>query len=188
MRFALASALAAALLLASATARADGYIGAGVGSDSALHGGLGAHFDTGDEASAGRLLIGQRMGIVALEASLFGTDLHGVSQAAGPHDYSTISLGVDLKVYLPLLLGLEAYGRAGLNKTWLDAPAERQQWSYEGRGHALGGGLQYTIGLPLADIGLWLDYTRQETDLRDGNRAPLDGRVDMLTLGVSLGL
>lgn len=180
-------ATALALLAVPAAAQADGYIGAGVGANSSTGGALGAHFEAGEDADAGRLLLGQRFGIIAIEASMFGTDLRGASDMAGPYDYSTLSLGVGLKLNLPLFLGLEGYGKAGLNKTWLRTPDARENWDYDGRGHELGGGLQLNLPLPAVDLGIWLDYSHQETELRDDDRRPLDGDIDMLTLGASLG-
>lgn len=173
--------------VSAGTAQADGYVGVGIGSDSALGGDLNQHFSTDDDTSSRRIVIGQRFGFVALEASLFGSELLGDSALVGNNEYSTVSLGVDLKFHLGLILGLEAYGKLGLNKTWLSGPAETDAWDYSGRGNALGLGLQYTFDLPLASISLWADYTVQRTELRDSDRQALDGELAMGNLGVSLG-
>lgn len=174
-------------LLFAGSSHADGYVGAGIGSDSSISGELGSHFQTNDKASSSRVIIGQRFGALALEASLFGSQLHGTSAMVGSDDYATISLGVDLKYHLGLIGGLEAYGKLGLNKTWLSGPAKTEGAGYEGRGKALGLGLQYTFDLPLASVSLWADYTVQRTKLRDGERQNLDGELAMANFGVSLG-
>ena len=174
---------AALLLVLSDSAHADGYVGVGVGSDSQLHGDIAEHFTTGEEATSSRIHIGERFGAIALEASLFGSQLVGMADA---RDYSTISLGVDLKYYVGLVGSLEGYGKVGLNKTWLDSPAATDE-DYEGRGQALGLGLQYSFNLAMAEVGLWADYTVQKTELRDDQRMPLDGQLAMLNLGLSLG-
>ena len=173
--------------ISASSAEANGYVGVGIGSDTRLGGDLDRHFSTDDDSSSRRILIGQRFGFLALEASLFGSELTGDSALVGNDDYSTISLGVDLKFHMGLIAGLEAYGKLGLNRTWLSGPAAREDWDYSGRGNALGVGLQYTFDLPLAAISLWADYTVQRTELRDGERQPLDGELAMTNLGISLG-
>ena len=122
-----------------------------------------------------------------MEGAIFGSQLSGASSFVGEGDFTTLSLGLDLKYYLGLVGGLEAYGKIGLNKTWLSGPAANEDQSYQGRGQALGVGLQYTINLPLTEVGLWLDYTAQQTKLRDGDNQVLDGSLEMVNLGVSLG-
>ena len=187
MKIALPCIAASLLLGLSSQALAGGYVGAGIGSEASISGDLSGHFDT-DEASSGRIVIGHRMGALALEASLFGSDLVGISDFTGRDtEFSTLSLGVDLKYHLGLVGGLELYGKIGLNKTWLRAPDARDDLDYSGRGHALGAGLQYTFPLPVTEISLWLDYTRQTTELRDSTRRPLDGDLGMLGFGVSVG-
>lgn len=174
------------LAATAAEAYAGGYVGVGIGSDGDLGGSISNHFSTDEDASTSRILLGQRFGALALEASLFGSQLHGASSYAPSGDYSTLSLGVDLKYHIGLVGGLEAYGKIGLNKTWLDS-SEHSDWNYEGRGTELGLGLQYSFDLPITEVGLWLDYSRQTTELRDGVRQSLDGEISMLNLGISLG-
>ena len=176
-----------AVAFASGSAHADGYIGAGLGSDSGLNGEISNHFVTGEEAGSSRIFIGQRFGSLGLEANLFGTELTGASDLVGRQGYSTLSLGVDLRYFIGLAGPLEAFVKAGLNKTWLDAPSNRPGFDFSGRGHEFGAGLQLTLGLPMTDLGIWLDYTRHTTKLRDRDRIDsLDGRVDMMTIGASL--
>lgn len=176
------------LLLAGAgEAQADGYVGVGIGSGSELSGDISDHFTTNEGTGSSRLLVGERFGALAVEGSIFGTQLQGASGLMGEGDFSTISLGLDLKYHLGLVGGLEAYGKIGLNKTWLSGPAAAGEQDYQGRGQALGVGLQYSFNLPLAEVGLWLDYTAQQTDLRDGESVALDGGLEMVNLGVSLG-
>jgi len=169
-------------------AQADGYIGAGIGSGGDLSGDLSEHFTTDEDSSSSRIIVGERFGALAVEGSLFGSQLRGASGFSGEGDFTTISLGVDLKYYIGLVGGLEGYGKIGLNKTWLSGPAEMEDWSYQGRGQEIGVGLQYNINLPLTQVGLWLDYTAQNTELRDsGESQALDGSLEMLNVGVSLG-
>jgi hypothetical protein len=177
-----------ALGLAQPTeARADGYVGLGIGSDSSISGELSNHFATDEEATSSRVVLGQRFGALALEASLFGSQLHGIGGMAGTDEYSTISLGVDLKYHIGLIGALEGYGKIGLNKTWLTGPDNNASLSYEGRGEAMGLGLQYSFDVAVTHISLWADYTLQRTELRDGDRIALDGELGMANLGLSVG-
>lgn len=180
-------AAAVVTLALASSAHAGGYVGAGIGSDSGLSGDLEAHFSTDDEAGSSRVLLGHRMGAVAVEASLFGAEMNGASGWSGTGQYTTTSLGVDLKLFMPLVGPLEGFAKGGLNKTWLRSPDTRDNFDYSGRGYELGAGLQLTFGLPLTEVGLWLDFTRQITELHDGPRRTLDGSVDMLTFGLSVG-
>lgn len=177
-----------ALGLAQPTeAKADGYVGIGVGSDSSISGELSNHFGTSEDTTSSRVVLGQRYGALALEASLFGSQLQGIGGMAGTDDYSTISLGVDLKYHLGIVGGLEGYGKIGLNKTWLSGPENTESLSYEGRGEAMGLGLQYSFNVAVTRVSLWLDYTLQRTELRDDDRIALDGELGMANLGLSVG-
>ncbi len=164
------------------SAHADGYVGAGIGSGAELGGELSNFFVTDEDSASSRILVGKRFGSLAIEASLFGSQLYG---NAG--DFATISLGLDAKYYLGIVGGLEGYGKIGLNKTWLTGPEETEEWDYKGRGQELGLGLQYNFSLALTDIGVWLDYTIQNTELRDGENQVLDGTLEMVNLGLSVG-
>lgn len=180
---------ALAIVAASAgAASAGGYVAIGAGGDADLGGDLDDHFTT-EGTSAGRLAIGERFGSVAIEAVLFGTDLAGTSGMTGQGDYSTMSLGVDLKYYIPLAGGLEAYARGGLNKTWVvEGFDNNMDLDHAGRGWDVGAGLQYSFRLlPLVEAAIWADYNHQVLELHSASRRTLDGTVDMLTIGVSLG-
>ncbi len=179
--------LGSLLVLGASEAQADGYIGAGIGSNSELTGEISNHFTTGEDASSSRVLVGECFGALAVEGSVFGSQLRGASGFSGDGDFTTISLGLDVKYYIGLFGGLEGYGKVGLNKTWLAGPDSMSDASYEGRGQALGLGLQYSFNLPLTEVGLWIDYTAQDTELRNADGPLLDGNIEMVNLGVSVG-
>ena len=176
-----------ATLAAAPVARAGGgYVSGGYGGGAGLDGTISSSFTTHDSNSA-RFSLGQRVGPVALEASLFGAGLIGSGDFVGNGaEYDTLSVGVDLKYYFTLVGPLELYPKVGLNKTWLMAPAGSRH-DYDGTGWDLGGGVQFTFDTPATMLAAWLDYTHQRTDLRDPGKRDLDGQVGMLTLGVSLG-
>ena len=164
-----------------------GYVSAGIGGGANLGGTIGTSFQT-EESSSGRVGIGQRIGPVAVEASLFGAGMIGQSNYVGVgQEYDTLSAGVALKYYVSLAGPLELYGKGGINKTWLQEP-DGSPHDYDGRGWDLGGGLQFSFAGILNRTGIWLDFTHQETELRDADKAELDGSVRMLTLGLSVGI
>jgi len=180
--------ISTALLLGlSSSAFAGGYLSLGVGSDAEIGGDLGGMYDAQGRDTA-RLAIGQRTGPIAIEASVFGT---GLNTAAGAEsDSDAISLGVGLKYYFGITGPIEGYGHGGLTKTWLGADKSVGGGAdMEGRGYLLGAGLQYSFRLmPLGEAAIWLDYTRQSMSLHDSDLATVDGNVNMLTVGVSVGL
>jgi hypothetical protein len=178
--------LAVTLAAAPAAHAGGGYVSAGVGGGAGLDGNISESFSTSDSNSA-RFSLGQRIGPVAIEASLFGAGLIGRGQFVGNGaEYDTLSLGVDLKYFLSLVGPLELYPKIGLNKTWLMEPAGSQH-DYDGTGWDLGAGLQFTFDTEASMVAAWLDYTHQDTDLEDGNKRDLGGEVGMLTIGLTIG-
>jgi hypothetical protein len=171
-------------LFLSATAHADGgYVSAGAGPGAGLDGDISRVFETDDSMNA-RLALGQRLGPLALEASLFGAGMVGRNDFAGDgREYDTVSLGVDLKYLIGLVGPLEVYPKIGLNRTWLTGG--RDALDYDGWGWDLGAGAQ----LSFERIGIWLDFTHQRTNLRSDNNVytrHLDGRLNLLALGLSV--
>lgn len=185
MRMARLALVIALVLPAAGIAHADGgYVGVGAGPGAGLDGDIAGPFRTDDSLNA-RLSIGQRFDPVALEATLFGAGLVGRGDFAGVgREYDTLSLGVDLKYFITLVGPLELYPKIGLNRTWLTGG--RDIYDYDGWGWDLGAGLQFSF----EQVGIWLDFTHQRTSLRDDNRAEpnrrLDGRLNMLALGLSV--
>lgn len=181
--------LLAAMLPGISAAHADGYVSLGVGSEASLGGEIGDRFQS-EGRGAGRLALGYRSSSLAIEAVAFGNGLDAMSSGvASDASMATMSLGLDLKYHLHLVLGLEGYGRAGLHKTWLSQRVQSEMAAYQGDGHVLGGGLQYVFDLlPRIDAAIWADYSHQVFDLDDAEGRPLTGSADVLTLGVSLGL
>lgn len=173
-------------------ARGDGYfLGVGVGGDARLGAELAEQFTAEGEAS-GRIVLGKRMGPWAVEGAFFGTD---VRSRYSDVPYSTLSLGLDLRYFLPLTSRLELYVRAGLNKTWLktwlaaapDSSGRASDAGYEGRGLDYGTGLQYAWRPGKLQFSIWLDFNKQFVRLHDAGRPSLDGELEMVTFGVSFG-
>ena len=183
----------ALLTLTAQTVHAGGYLSVGLGSDALLGGDLENHFNTND-LSINRLAIGYRISAFAIEGAMTGADLRATSsqilgQSSGGDEFSTTSLGVDVKYYVGIAGSVEGYARGGINKTWLTAGSGIDTaLDYQGRSYAIGGGLQYTFRLlPAVGGAVWIDYHRQMLDLSDGQQPSIGGTADMFTIGVSVG-
>jgi hypothetical protein len=169
------------LAAAAPAAHASSYALLGIGPKAGTGGDLGDSAD-GDSRSA-RFGLGQRIGPVALEGSIFGADLIGSGGrgfAAG-REYWTLSLGLDLKAFFTIVGPIELFGKAGLNQTWV------QGNDLDGTGWDLGAGAQFVLDMPLGYAAIWADFTHQSMGLGDGAR-DFDGSLNMLMVGVSLGL
>lgn len=178
-------AVVGAVMAAAGAASADSYVSLGLGNAGDISGGIADDYDSmGDDGHSGRLGIGQRLGPIALEASVFGTDL----VAPTGQDASLVSVGVDLKYHWSLLGPLELYGKLGLNKGWVRE--DTFDLGDSGRGWAFGGGLQYRFSPgPLGSVAVWLDYTNQRIELDGpGEEAGADSEIGLLNLGLSVGL
>jgi hypothetical protein len=171
----------------TAHAGGGGYISLGI-SDATLSGDLATHFETNEDSDAGRLALGQRIGRFAFEIALYGTDMTSITAVGARQDYSTASLGVAGKYYIPLVGNLEAFGKLGLDKTWVVGRDDLPEVGYSGRGYNLGAGVEYGFSLSfLARASIWLDYTTQRFSLHEDTKRDLDGGTQMLSAGVSLG-
>lgn len=181
----------AALLALTSTAAADSYLSLGIGVQADLDGSTGSTLQDAAGRS-GRIAVGQRMGVVAVEAGVFGTGLGGTGlggtgpggtgpggAAAGA---SLISAAAELKLHLPLSAGLELYGKGGFNHGWVTVNG--QGVIDDGSGIAFGAGIQFRVTPgPVGSAAIWLDYTHQEIALSNGTTV-----VDMTNIGVSVGI
>lgn len=187
-RLGLAAVTAAVMMAAlGGTAAADGtYYGTGFGGGARLDGQIADRYDSRDHV-AGRIVIGRRIGSLALEGAFFGTDLTSRATGGG---LSTLSLGVDLKYYAPITSNLELYIKGGVDETWLATTSDAGT-DYSGRGYSYGAGAQYAWRpLPILQMAVWIDLNRQIVDLASESAAKndrFDGRLDMVTVGFSIG-
>ncbi len=78
--------LGSLLVSGAGEAQADGYIGAGIGSGGDLSGDISEHFTTDEDSSSSRILVGERFGALAVEGSVFGSQLRGASGFSGEGD------------------------------------------------------------------------------------------------------
>lgn len=180
----LASAAAALAISVTvpAIARADGYVAVGVGSSGSVADGDAF---ARDQRLSGRLMIGQRISVLSVEAGVSGYGLEGMSPGT---QWDAIALGAGLKLNLPLFAGLEIFGRGGVERTWLEADGAGMD-DYAGNGTVLGAGLEYGFDLVVTDASLWLDWTRHDADLdADGSGPSRDAEIDLWTAGLSVSL
>jgi hypothetical protein len=176
---------AALALLVTSVAHAGGYVSAGVGGSAALRGELSSAFDSSEHESA-RIAVGQRIGPLGLEAAYWSAGLTGVGGFAAGEDWTTRTLGIDLKYFVSVIGPLAAYPKLGLNRTWLDGP-EFGVSDHRGGGVALGAGLEYRfVDLPLANAAVWGDYTHHRATLSDG-AGEVSGSMGLASLGLSVG-
>lgn len=180
MKFRLASTIAILTLGLAGTAVADTYLGLGIGTEAPITGSLGDAFST-DDATHGRLVLGKRFGKLAIEGSIFGTEMFNGGQEA-----AIAALGVDLKYHLPLASNFEAYVKGGLHKAYVQSDTDGRLDEFEGQGHQYGAGLQYRFNMAVSSAALWLDYSRTQFDVADEG-AELGGTAKMLQIGVSIG-
>jgi hypothetical protein len=180
-RIACLAVLVAGVAIAAPVANASSYFLLGIGPKPGAGGDLGDLVD-GDTRSA-RFGVGQRVGPVGLEGSVFGADLVGVNGYgfARGNEYSTLSVAADLKGFFPVLGPIEIFGKAGLNYTWVNGN------DYSGAGWDLGGGAQFVLDFPMGYAAVWVDYTYQRLTLSDDPRE-VDGSLNMLMVGISLGM
>jgi hypothetical protein len=154
-----------------------GYLTLGVGEGATLRGDFSRDHEQARDSASGRVGVGQRLGRLALEAALSGSDV-GATRA--------VSLSLDLKIYQGLGGGLAVYGRGGIGRSWLDQPFADA--GFEGRNQQLGVGLELAFDAPIGHLGVYIDVSRQRLDLTGAAQARVVGELDALQLGVSVGL
>lgn len=180
-RIACLAVLVAGVAAAAPAAHASSYFLFGIGPKAGAGGDLGDAVN-GDTRTA-RFGVGQRVGPIGLEGSVFGADLVGAgNQNFGlRREYNTLSTALDLKGFFPVLGPIEIFGKAGLNYTWVNGN------DYSGSGWDLGGGAQFVLEMPLGYAAVWVDYTYQNLGLSDDQR-DVNGSLNMIMFGASLGM
>lgn len=169
--------VAASFLLACAAPAAAGtYLGLGIGTAPSL----GESMSTLEPASrSARLTLGQRLGPLSLEGGAGGYEL-----AATAGEARSVSVSGGGKISFELQGQLEAFVRAGVERTWLSGDAMS---TLSGDGVYFGGGAELRLALPLGSTSIWVDYSRHQATLRN-ERTELEARTGVWTLGLSVGL
>jgi hypothetical protein len=172
--------LVATLVLASTPlATAGGYIGIGIGTSPAMTDDS-ADLNLAADGRSGRLLVGSRWGQISFEGALGKYDV----LSPGRQPFELYQGSIAGKASFPLGNGFEAFGRLGLQRTWLVNPIG--SFDKDGNGFLLGGGFEYKFDVAPTRLSLFVDYQYNAANL-DGDRGPVDVSSRMWTLGVTLG-
>jgi hypothetical protein len=173
------------LIAAPAVAHAGPYVSAGVGSGPALGGDFDDVLST-DGHSAGRVGIGHRFGPASLEAAIAGFGVTATAPTGQTASGTALSAQISAKLGVPIFLGIGAYGRGGLEHTWMGpTPSESDRLS--GNGKVLGAGLEYNVDFVLASAGVWLEFDREWITVSSHDMA-FDGTADSLMAGLRVGI
>ncbi len=158
-------------------ASAGPYLGLGIGTSPNLH-------DDGQGLSAdsrsGRLELGQRFSIVAVEGAVGGYQLADAADS----EYNAVSVSGGGRVHLPLQGPLSLFARAGVERTWLRVA---NMEDYDGNGYYGGLGAELRLALPLGETAVWVDYSQHRVTLDNGGDE-IDGDTSMWTAGISVGI
>jgi hypothetical protein len=158
------------LAMLTTTASAGGYLGLALGTQPVMNDEL----EVTPTGRSIRVLGGGRFGNISIEAALGD---FGVTSALG--DFNVVQLSAAVKPSFPLGNEFEAFGRAGIERTWVN--------DYAGNGFQLGGGFEYRFKLGATGASVFVDYTVH----RAGLESPLYQHTEwsrMWGLGFTLSL
>jgi hypothetical protein len=176
-----ATGLAAAVLaIAPQTAAADGYLGLALGSEPGVNDNLRRYAQPLGRSLRG--LAGIRFGNVSIEGALNGFDV----VAANTLDRTIYQLSGALKLSIPLGNNFEAFGRAGLERTWLNF--DDPNLDLTGDGFLVGAGFEYRLNAILANASLFIDYTVHRTTLESMRNDKVDSTLRIWGLGFTVGI
>jgi hypothetical protein len=171
--------VSASLVALSTTASAGGYVGLALGTQPAVNDDLEDLATPNGRSLRG--LGGFRFGNVSVEGAVNG---FGVVTGRGEHN--VYQLSVAAKLNLPLGNGFEAFGRAGLERTWLNLDDDRYNMS--GDGYLVGAGFEYRLDFVLTSASIFVDYTIHRATLEDGAAREIDATTRVWGLGVAIGI
>ncbi|HEX2688011.1 MAG TPA: outer membrane beta-barrel protein [Kofleriaceae bacterium] len=171
--------LAAGVLAISSTASAGGYLGLGLGTQPGVNDEMAML--TPPVGRSLRVLGGLRFGKISIEGAINGFDV-----IASSADRTEYQLSAALKLNLPLGNNFEAFGRAGIERTWLNV--EDARYNMTGDGFLAGAGVEYRLDAILANASLFVDYTIHHATLGDARSRKLDEISRFWALGVTVGI
>ena len=131
--------------------------------------------------SSVRGLVGLRLANVSLEGAV-----NGFNVAPQPGGKETVyQASAALKLSIPIAGPLEGFGRAGLERTWLNLDDDRHDLS--GNGFLAAGGLELRLNAVIASMSVFVDYTVHHVNLESA-LDKVDSTSQVLGLGVSVGI
>jgi len=171
--------LAAGLMAISTTASAGGYVGLGVGTEPGVN----------DEMAKTAVPVGRSVrGLGGIRFGRFSIEgaLNGFGVVANNHgNQDVFQLSAAAKYNLPLGNGFEAFGRAGLERTWLNLGDDR--YNFSGNGFLVGAGFEYRLDLVITNASLFVDYTIHHATLTD-TRGQVTETSRIWALGFTVGI
>jgi len=174
--------LAVALVAAAAsTASAGPYLGLGIGTSASPSGDL--EMTSSDGNRTGRLILGTSFGRFSVEGA--GSRF---SVYRGKYPYDGSQLAVAGKYSLPLGDQFEAFGRLGLQRTWLSTDVNQADW--QGNGWLAGAGFEYRFKVSGVGASAFVDYQYANANLVDQRSTNVERGmgVGMWTLGATVSL
>jgi hypothetical protein len=172
--------LATGLLAISTTASAGGYLGLALGTSPAVNDEMST--TAAPEGRSLRGLGGVRFGNFSIEGALNGFGVLTKNQG----DRTVYQLSAAAKLNLPLGNNFEGFGRAGLERTWLDLDDDR--YNFTGNGFLIGGGFELRLrDLGLGSASVFVDYTIHHATLED-TRGQVDETARIWALGFTIGI
>lgn len=178
MKTAVAASLVAGLVTISTVAHAGAYVGLGIGPEPASNDALQKTANPDSRSLRG--LSGWSFGNFAVEGALGG---FGVATNRG--DQNVYQLSAAAKYSLPIGSGFAVFGRAGVERTWLNLGDDR--YNFSGNGFLIGAGVDYKLNLGIGATSISLDYMIHHATLAD-TRENIDDTLRIWTLGFSIGL
>jgi hypothetical protein len=170
-----------ALLATSTSASAGTYLGLGFGTDPAVNDQFRMSTTASPEGRSLRGLVGFRFGNFAIEGTLNGFGVRLPTFGA----QRVYQASVAAKLSVPLANNFEAFGRGGLERTWLNIGDER--YDYMGDGYLLGAGFEFRLNAVLANASLFVDYTIHQATLLSPTQE-VDASSRMWALGFTVGI
>lgn len=162
------------VMISTATASAGGLVGLSIGTQPGVN--QAAEDLAAPSGRSLRVLGGITFGKLAVEVAFnhFGV-------VVDREDRGVSQLSLAGKYNFPLGNDFEAFGRAGLEQTWLGVDDER--YDFSGKGPLLGGGFEYKVKTGVVGGALFVDYTIRHVGLRNSR----DDGADMTSRTWSLG-
>jgi outer membrane protein with beta-barrel domain len=170
--------VATGLLAISSTASAGGYLGLGLGTPPGVNDEMAT--TAAPDGRSLRGLGGMQFGRFSVEGALNG---FGVITHHG--DQNVYQASVAAKYNLPLGNKFEAFGRAGLERTWLSLDDDR--YNFAGNGFLIGAGFEYRFDLSVTHASIFVDYMIHHASL-ENTRGKLDETSRIWGLGFTVGI
>jgi hypothetical protein len=101
-------------------------------------------------------------------------------------DRNIYQLSAALKLNLPIGNQFEGFGRAGVERTWLDL--DDAMYDLSGDGYLVGGGFEFRLNAILADASIFVDYTIHHATLEDARSNSVGATSRIWGLGFLVGI